>query len=57
MSDAKFLEYLEKVNTEIENQIGCHRDDLPDYDYWNAYEEFLSPKRCAAAAIRNAMSY
>lgn len=42
------------VDAEIQKRCGLSADDLDDWRYRADYEEGVTPKRCAARAIRNA---
>lgn len=55
--DKGFLAFIEKVNARLIQICGMDSRDLPDYDYWNAYENLLSPGITAREAIRNAGGY
>lgn len=52
-----FDAWMTRVNAAIDKLCGCDSDDLPDYDYYNAYEDMLSPSQAARKAIRNAGGY
>lgn len=42
------------VNVQLVKLCGMHADDLPDYDYRNAYNRNMSPAETAKKALRNA---
>lgn len=42
------------VNAAIVRKVGVHADDLPDWNYRDAFNQGMQPPRAAAAVIRNA---
>lgn len=42
------------VNAAVVRKTGMHADDLPDWNYRDAFEKGMSPHKAAAAVIRNA---
>lgn len=49
-----FEEWQIKVNSYVIRGCGMEIDDLPDYDYWNAWDAGDSPHKCAQDVIANA---
>lgn len=42
------------VNAAVIRKVGVPADDLPDWDYRDAFESGMAPSKAAAAIIRNA---
>lgn len=49
-----FDQWMARVNAELDKICGMDSDDLPDYDYADDYENFLTANTSAHLAIRNA---
>ena len=48
-----FTEWMKQVDTEVQKlTAGLSADDLSDYCYADAYEDEMSPRSVARAAIR-----
>jgi hypothetical protein len=45
---------MQQVNQELVNTVGMEADDMPDYDYYQAYEDGISVVVVARRAIRRA---
>lgn len=54
MLPTPFDEWRKQVDRIIRHRIGLTADDLPDYDYWQAWYAHMSAARCAREAIKNA---
>ena len=54
LHEALYLKWKAQVDREILAKCGMHADDLDDWCYRSDYEDGVTPKRCAARAIRNA---
>ncbi len=52
-----FEEWMVFVNKAVENKIGLSTMDLPDFDFYGAYECGASPNATASAVIKNADTY
>lgn len=52
-----FEQWRAKVNMYVEMYIGLGCDDLPDWDYWYAWNDGMSPSKAASEVVRNAKSY
>lgn len=46
-----------KVDKAIDDIIGMHSNDLPDFDYWAAFDSGDSPTEAAEAAVKAAMAF
>ncbi len=46
-----YEEWMDEVN-EVLDKYDLHTDDLPDQDYADWYEDFISPRQAAARALR-----
>jgi len=55
--DEKFQAWLQRVDQAMWDQFGCSYQDLPDWDFWNGYEQGMSPALAAKKVMRNAMDY
>ena len=49
-----FSEFMEMVNEEIEMECGLSSDDLPDYLYYDAWKDCISPSEVAEEVIGSA---
>ena len=49
--------WLVNVNREVYKISGLSIDEIPDFDYWQAYDNGLSPKVTAKKAIKSAQSF
>lgn len=49
-----FKTWMAKVSDEIESKVGLSLDDLPDMNYYEMWEDGISPANAARKAIRNA---
>ena len=49
-----FEDWMAAVNTHIQRRTGLDRDDLPDWNYRDAYDDDMSPSEAAREAVRNA---
>jgi hypothetical protein len=49
--------FMKKVEEKLEENWGICSLDIPDYDYWNAYEECISPAQTAKKAVKEAMTF
>jgi hypothetical protein len=49
-----FDEWKKRVDLEVQAKCGMTADDLDDWHYSDDWRDGLSPKRCAARAIKNA---
>ena len=49
-----FYTWLKLVDTQIQRQVGLSRDDLPDWNYADAYAAGYSATKAAVMAIRAA---
>lgn len=50
-----FEEWKHAVDLAIQRKCGLSADDMPEWDYWSAYDDGVSPSKAAAMAIRAAM--
>ncbi len=49
-----FEDWMKQIDAIISARTGLTHDDLPDVCYRDWYEDGMSPKRAASAAIANA---
>ena len=49
-----FEEWMKEVGKEMWALVGCFPDDLPDWKYYDAYEDRVSPPVAAKRAIKAA---
>lgn len=56
-SEAKWEEWLKRVDAEVIRRTGLGIYDLPDWNWRDAYEDGSSAKRAAASAIRAAKEF
>jgi hypothetical protein len=49
-----WVQWKGAVNAAIIRKVGVHADDLPDWNYRDAFEKGMAPSKAAAAVIRNA---
>lgn len=49
--------YIGKINRELIVLCGMRVDDLPDYDYWKAFQSKRDPAKVAKAVLRAARHY
>lgn len=52
-----FEVWMRKVNAYIGKYCGFSADDLPDFDYWLAWDSDISPSETAKDVIRAARDY
>ena len=52
-----FEQWKAYVDAIIENRMSLTSDDLPDWDYYSAYADGMTPSAAATYAIRNAKDY
>ena len=52
-----FEQWKNEVNRHLINLSGVGCDDIEDWDYWNAYDDGMSPKVAAKKALNAAMGY
>ena len=52
-----YEEWKKKVDAELEKICGMDSDDIPDWDYIEAYNNKMSPKRAAKAAFVAAQDF
>jgi hypothetical protein len=45
------------VASEVDRLCGMHPDDLPDFDYWRAFERKQSPKATAKRVVAKASEF
>lgn len=57
MKKDTFEVWQNKVNAIIEKRTGFGIDDLPDFDYWNYWDDGVSPSQTATEVIQNARDY
>ncbi len=48
-----FPDWKGRVSVHLEALCGASADELPDWDYWCAWEEGLTPKKAACMAYRD----
>lgn len=49
-----FEKFMREVDDACYEKCGMSVHDLPDFDYWSAFEDGKSPKATAAKAVRSA---
>ncbi len=49
-----FAEFMAAVDRVIQARFGVSADDLPDFCYRDSFEDGMTPRQAAAAAIRAA---
>ena len=49
-----WVQWKGAVNAAVVRKIGVSADDLPDWNYRDAFEKGMAPSKAAAAVIRNA---
>lgn len=52
-----FETWQNKVNTFLIKKWGFGIDDLPDWDYYNAWNDGIPPSQAAYMVIQNAKDY
>ena len=52
-----FDQWMQEVNRAVEHLVGLSADDLPDWNYRDAYDDGASPSSAARQAIRAARDY
>ena len=52
--EARFKEWMAKVDANISKRVGLSLNDLPDICYRDLFEDGASPSTAAGDAIRNA---
>ncbi len=55
MSKMSYEDYMKKVDKYLLRKVGLTHMDLPDYHYWDSYNEGATPKEVAEDAIEYAM--
>ena len=55
--DMTFQEWKKKVDASIEKKCGLDSDGLPDWDYYTAWQEGVTPSSAATQAIRAAREF
>ncbi len=55
--DQTFKEWMRDVNIWIGEQVGLSADDLPDYGFYDAYEDAVEPEEAAAECLDAAGYY
>lgn len=45
---------MEQVNAELVSMCGMGSEDLPDWNYWDAWDDGESPKYAALEVLDNA---
>lgn len=50
--DPKFYAFMVKVDAHVDSIVGLSVMDLADYDFASAFEDGVSPKAAAKAAIK-----
>lgn len=53
----KFDAWMAKVNAAVVKKCGLSADDLPDWGYFDAFEDGFSPAAAANAAIKAAKEF
>ena len=56
-SEELFQRFMDKVDEYMSNEYLCGHQDIPDYDYYMAYAEGVSPKTTARRAIKAAQDW
>lgn len=49
--------FMSKVNQILEAKTGFDSDNLPDYSYWDCWNDGMSANETAKEAIQNAKDY
>ena len=57
MTKQSFDEWMAEVDSAIENEVYMISDDLPDVDYWDMWDNGLTPFEAADFAIQAAKDY
>ena len=55
--DEKFQAWLQRVDQAMWDQFGCSYQDLPDWDFWAAFEQGTSPSRAAKQIFKHAQTF
>lgn len=54
MSKLNFQAWLAECDRQAWATIGCSTSDLPDWDWWNAWNDGMSPGRAVREALKAA---
>lgn len=57
MKKLSFEDWQKQVNIRVIKIIGLTIDDLPDFDYWSAWDAGISPSETARDVIQAARDY
>jgi len=57
MNRISFEEWKKKVDESLLKKCNMACDDLPDWDYWNAWDAGVTPSEAAKQVIKNAKEY
>ena len=52
-----FKAYMEKVDAELIAKCGLNSDCLPDYLYYDAFDNDVAPKKCASLSLKSSIRY
>lgn len=52
-----FEAWKKQVDDEMFSMFGLLTDDIPDFDYYSAYQRNINPRRVASAAWNAAKGY
>jgi hypothetical protein len=52
-----YEQWFQEVDRLVQRLIGLGADDLPDWNYRDAYDDGVTPSRAAARAIRAARDF
>lgn len=52
-----FEQWMEEVNVALVSMCGMGSEDLPDWNYWDAWDDGISPKSAAADVLEEAEYY
>lgn len=56
-NDPEFQSYLDRIDAILDREVGCTIDDLPDFDYWSAWDAKEDPEEVARQVIAAAGNY
>lgn len=54
VTQAKFERFMRAVDDECYSLCGMSVHDLPDFDFWSAFEDEKSPKSTASKCVKAA---
>ena len=54
MTKKTFEDWLIEVNRELNKLCGMGHEDIPDWDYWCAWDDNVNPKQAAKYAFQAA---